>query len=67
MTDQIILDVDEYVATITLNRPQKLNAFADEMLLGLIAAIDECDQRDDVRVVILTGAGRGFCAGSLYR
>ena len=63
MTDQIILDVDEYVATITLNRPKKLNAFADEMLDGLIAAIDECDQRDDIRVVILTGAGRGFCAG----
>ena len=58
-----MLDVTDQVATITLNRPKKLNAFADEMLDGLIAAIDECDRRDDVRVVILTGAGRGFCAG----
>ena len=63
MTDQVILEVAEKIATITLNRPKKLNAFADEMLDGLIAAIDECDRRDDVRVVILTGAGRGFCAG----
>jgi enoyl-CoA hydratase/carnithine racemase len=63
MTDQIILDVSDKVATITLNRPEKLNAFADEMLTGLIAAVDECERRDDIAVVILTGAGRGFCAG----
>ncbi len=63
MTDLIQLGVAERVATITLNRPEKLNAFTDEMLMGLVAAIDECDDRDDVRVVVLTGAGRGFCAG----
>lgn len=63
MTDQITLAVEQLVATITLNRPQKLNAFTDEMLMGLVAALDECDVRDDVRVVVLTGAGRGFCAG----
>jgi len=63
MTDQIKLDIDELVATITLNRPEKLNAFTDDMLMGLVGAIDECERRDDVRVVILTGAGRGFCAG----
>ncbi len=63
MTDQIKLDVAQRVATITLNRPEKLNAFTDEMLMGLCAALDECEERDDVRAVILTGAGRGFCAG----
>ena len=63
MSDKIKLDVEQQVATITLNRPDKLNAFTDEMLMGLIAAIDECDGRNDVRAVILTGAGRGFCAG----
>ncbi len=63
MTDQIHLDVKQSVATITLNRPKKLNAFTDEMLMGLCRAIDECDDRKDVRVVILTGVGRGFCAG----
>ena len=63
MTDQIRLDVAAAVATITLNRPEKLNAFTNDMLAGLVAAIDECDARDDVRAVILTGAGRGFCSG----
>ena len=63
MTDQILFDVDDHVATITLNRPKKLNAFTNEMLDGLIVAIDSCESRDDIRVAILTGAGRGFCAG----
>jgi enoyl-CoA hydratase/carnithine racemase len=51
------------IATITLNRPHALNAFTDTMEAELIAALDRCDVDDDVRVVILTGAGRAFCAG----
>jgi len=59
----VIFDTADHVATITLNRPEKLNAFTSEMLLELDSAIDECDRQDDVRAVILTGAGRGFCSG----
>ncbi|SNR81215.1 crotonase/enoyl-CoA hydratase family protein [Blastococcus mobilis] len=57
------LDVNEGIATITLNRPELLNAFTDEMEVGLVEAFDRTDADDDVRAVILTGAGRGFCAG----
>jgi 2-(1,2-epoxy-1,2-dihydrophenyl)acetyl-CoA isomerase len=63
MSDEILLEVSNRIATITLNRPEKLNAFADAMLAQLVAAIDTCERREDVRAVILTGAGRGFCAG----
>lgn len=63
MTDQILLEAAEGVATITLNRPEKLNAFTRDMLTGLIEALDECEERADIRAVILTGAGRGFCSG----
>ncbi len=52
------------VMTITLNRPELLNAFNQTMLDELLAAFDEADANDDVRVVIITGAGRGFCAGA---
>jgi enoyl-CoA hydratase/carnithine racemase len=63
MTDDLLFDVDDGIATLTLNRPDKLNAFTGEMLHGLVAALDDCEQRDDVAAVILTGAGRGFCSG----
>ncbi|MFS3128824.1 crotonase/enoyl-CoA hydratase family protein [Nocardioides sp. Bht2] len=55
--------VADGIATITLNRPDRLNAFTDEMEAELIEAFDLADADDDVRVVLLTGAGRGFCAG----
>ncbi|WP_312008785.1 enoyl-CoA hydratase-related protein [Nocardioides alcanivorans] len=55
--------VQDGIATITLNRPDRLNAFTDEMEAELIEAFDRVDADDDVRAVILTGAGRGFCAG----
>jgi enoyl-CoA hydratase/carnithine racemase len=62
---EITVDVDGHVATITLDRPAKLNAMTPEMTDGLRAAVDEADERDDVRVVVLTGAGdRAFCVGS---
>ena len=51
------------IATICLNRPDKLNDLTEEMKQGLIAAFAEMSSDDSVRVVLLTGAGRGFCAG----
>lgn len=56
--------VDEGIATVTLNRPDKLNAFTTRMRDELIAAFDACDADDAVRAVIVTGAGRAFCAGA---
>lgn len=57
-------EVEDGVATITLNRPDKLNAFNTQMMKDLIAAFDVTDADDAVRAVIVTGAGRGFCAGA---
>lgn len=69
MTDQaqftqISYDVADQIATITLDRPDKLNAFTEVMAMELMAAFDLTDADDDVRAVIVTGAGRGFCAGA---
>ena len=52
------------VATITLNRPDQLNAYTKRMAQELVAAIDRTDADDDVRAIIVTGAGRAFCAGA---
>ncbi|MES2057685.1 MAG: crotonase/enoyl-CoA hydratase family protein [Pseudomonadota bacterium] len=62
--DTILLGVDDGIATITLNRPDKLNAFNKAMMQELVAAFDLTDADDAVRCVIVTGAGRGFCAGA---
>ncbi len=61
---EILYSVDGPVATITLNRPDKMNAFTNRMLKEMIAAFDASDADDDVRAVIVTGAGRAFCAGA---
>jgi enoyl-CoA hydratase/carnithine racemase len=61
---EIRLDVADEVATITLHRPDQLNAFTATMARELASAFDATDADDDVRVVIMTGAGRGFCAGA---
>jgi enoyl-CoA hydratase/carnithine racemase len=61
---QIIYEVADHVATITLNRPAQLNAFTGTMMNEMIDAFDQLDADDDVRAVIVTGAGRGFCAGA---
>jgi enoyl-CoA hydratase/carnithine racemase len=61
---QIRVDVADGIQTITLNRPDKLNAFTDVMRRELIAAFDQSDADDDVRAVIVTGEGRAFCAGA---
>ena len=66
MTDfeQIRYGVADHVATVTLHRPDKLNAFTDTMMNELIAAFDLADADDDVRAVIVTGSGRAYCAGA---
>ncbi|CAB4619629.1 unannotated protein [freshwater metagenome] len=60
----ILYDVSEGIATITLNRPDKLNAFTGRMMHEIIAALDITDADDEVKAVIFTGAGRAFCAGA---
>src|SRR4051794_36731997 len=62
--EQIRYEVADGVLTITLNRPERLNAFTETMMNELIAAFDASDADDDVRAVIVTGEGRGFCAGA---
>jgi enoyl-CoA hydratase/carnithine racemase len=62
--ETLLYSVDEGVATITLNRPEKLNAFNTQMMKDMIAAFDLTDADDAVRCVIVTGAGRAFCAGA---
>lgn len=67
MTDytQILVDKDNGVATITLNRPEKMNAFTRAMMAEIIEAMDDIDADDSVRAVIFTGSGdRAFCAGA---
>lgn len=59
----VLLEVSERIATITLNRPAARNALSSEVLRLLPVAMTEADQRDDVDVVILTGADPAFCAG----
>lgn len=60
----ITYEVDGPIATITLDRPDRLNAFTGRMMQEMISAFDEIDADDAVRSVIVTGAGRGFCAGA---
>ena len=60
----IAFDVDGPIATVTLNRPDRLNAFTVRMQRELVSAFDEIDRDDRVRAVVVTGAGRGFCAGA---
>ncbi|MHB8694803.1 MAG: crotonase/enoyl-CoA hydratase family protein [Solirubrobacteraceae bacterium] len=62
--EQITTDVTDAVMTITLNRPERLNAWTQQMGNELIEAFDLADGDDEVRAVIVTGAGRGFCAGA---
>jgi enoyl-CoA hydratase/carnithine racemase len=61
---QILYAVDEGVLTITLNRPERLNAWTPTMGNELMEALDRADADDQIRAVIITGAGRGFCAGA---
>jgi enoyl-CoA hydratase/carnithine racemase len=62
--DEIRYDVQDHVLTITLHRPDRLNAFTERMAEELVTAFDRADGDDEVRAVVLTGAGRAFCAGA---
>jgi enoyl-CoA hydratase/carnithine racemase len=62
--EQIRAEIDEGVLTIRLNRPERLNAWTPVMARELMAAFDSADADDLVRAIIVTGAGRGFCAGA---
>ncbi len=61
--EPVLLSVSAGHARITLNRPDRLNALTRDLMLMLRATIEACADRDDVKVISLTGAGRGFCAG----
>jgi enoyl-CoA hydratase len=63
MPEQIVYEVERRVATVTLNHPERLNAISPQMQHELIAAIEEAERDDRVRVMIVQGAGRSFCVG----
>ena len=63
MADELLFRKQNAVATITLNRPEQPNTFHDGMLADWAAALRECQADDTINVVVLTGAGRVFCAG----
>jgi 2-(1,2-epoxy-1,2-dihydrophenyl)acetyl-CoA isomerase len=67
MTDTVRYDVAEGVATITLNRPDALNALTDDMKVALRESVEATTRDDTVRAVVLTGAGRAFCVGQDLR
>lgn len=61
---EIIVDVRDRVLVVTLNRPERLNAFTHTMAREIVGAIDRADADDAIRAVVFTGAGRGYCAGA---
>jgi enoyl-CoA hydratase/carnithine racemase len=61
--ENVLLHVEDAVATLTLNRPTKLNALSDGLLLDMQLAMDEIEKDKSVRAAIITGAGKSFCAG----
>ena len=62
--ETILFDLKDRVATITLNRPERMNAWTGRMAAELSDALHECNDSDEVRAVVITGAGRAFCAGA---
>ncbi|MDP6606733.1 MAG: enoyl-CoA hydratase [Dehalococcoidia bacterium] len=67
MAESVLYETSDNIATITLNRPENLNAMDASLLSGTLAALERAAGDDDVRAVILTGAGRGFCSGGDLR
>src|SRR5260370_38317650 len=61
--EQILFEKGGHVATITLNRPAKLNAYSEVMVHDILTALADARDDDNIRAVILTGTGRGFCSG----
>ena len=64
MNTDVTVDINEGVAVLTLNRPEHLNAYTADMGTLLGRAYQQCDDDDDVRAIVVTGAGRAFCAGA---
>ena len=64
MNEDLKLEIDQGIGLITLNRPEALNTFNAAIREGLGEAYRRCDEDDAVRVIILTGAGKAFCAGA---
>lgn len=62
-TEHVRLEISDRVAVLTLNRPERLNALSEEMIVAGTAALRRCATDPDVGCVVITGAGRGFCAG----
>src|SRR6201991_250558 len=62
--ETITYEGEDQILTLTLNRPDKLKAFTGQMMREMIDAFDLADKDDDIRAIIVTGAGRGFCAGA---
>ena len=62
--ETLLTERTDSILTVTLNRPERLNAFTLPMLEDWLRLADEIDADDDVRAVVVTGAGRGFCAGA---
>jgi enoyl-CoA hydratase/carnithine racemase len=64
MSEVVQMRVEDGVALLTLNRPERLNAWTTEMERVYFALLDQCDADEQVRAIVVTGAGRGFCAGA---
>src|SRR3954454_2577283 len=64
MSDVLLRDISDGVAVLTLNRPDRLNAWTTELEFAYFGALRDCAEDPDVRVIVVTGAGRGFCAGA---
>lgn len=64
MSDVVLFEVQDRVALLTLNRPDRLNAWTPELQTRYFDLLDDCAARADVRAIVVTGAGRGFCAGA---
>jgi enoyl-CoA hydratase/carnithine racemase len=64
MTDVVLFEVEDGVALLTLNRPDRLNAWTPELQVRYFDLLEESAAREDVRAIVVTGAGRGFCAGA---
>jgi enoyl-CoA hydratase/carnithine racemase len=64
MSEVVLINVEDGVAVLTLNRPDRLNAWTAEMEREYFRLLEECAARDEVRAIVVTGAGRGFCAGA---
>lgn len=64
MSEVVLFEIEDQVALVTFNRPDRLNAWTPELQTRYFDLLEECVARDDVRAIVLTGAGRGFCAGA---